>query len=257
MFWLILAEIGLIILSYVLANRARVEGSRRAKCTRRKSPQAPPIPVAFGKVKLEPIITEFSVPAMKWSDGSGGVLGYRYVVTYMGLLCGGRSTSVGDIIFDETKRLSAQATQHLVADPVQRSELSTATPPRHDGSDGGAPRGRVRDAVGQARPTRRSTCPFIFGGYGRRRRRRDSTVFRTMNNPQFEPVPRPRADRRLVSLPPRPSTTQFTGSVETSSRRWMTCASSVAFRQDISCDDVYDDERARGGSAIRTTATST
>jgi hypothetical protein len=115
MFWLILAEIGLVVLSYVLNRRARTKVSPPGEIHAPEVAAGTAIPVAFGTVKLEPIITEFSVKAKKWTNLSGDqVYGYRYIVSYLGLLTWGPIHDWVDIIFDETKRLTDQSTQHLV-----------------------------------------------------------------------------------------------------------------------------------------------
>ncbi len=99
-FWLILAYVGLAVLNYFLNRGAKSKVQEPGKIDAPEVAAGTPIPVAFGRNKLEPIITEFSVKAFKWTPiyDQGTVYGYRYVVTYMGLLCWGPIHQWEDII---------------------------------------------------------------------------------------------------------------------------------------------------------------
>lgn len=125
-FWLILAYVGATILSYLLNRGAKSKVQQPGEIQSPEVAAGTPIPVAFGRVKLEPIIAEFAVKIFRWENqtadgpltiipGQKVLYGYRYVVTYLGLLCWGPILEWEDIIFDETKRLSDQEGQFVVS----------------------------------------------------------------------------------------------------------------------------------------------
>jgi hypothetical protein len=119
MFWLLLAWAGITIVNWLINRNAKSKiGLPQAE----PSPDVPagtPIPVAFGTVKIDPLITEFSHTLKPWKL-DGQQVGWRRIVTYMGVLTWGPITKWVDIIFDDTKSLIAQPDQRIVV-PLEGS----------------------------------------------------------------------------------------------------------------------------------------
>ena len=123
MFWLIVAFIGLEILSYFLRKPAKSLAPAPGETLPPMVPAGTPIPVAFGTVRTEPIIVDFSY-TLRPVITNGVVVAYGRFVTSINLLSWG-PIIFSDIVWSNFKKLSAQGAQNLI------TSFDTSTfPPR-------------------------------------------------------------------------------------------------------------------------------
>lgn len=156
MFWLVLAWVGLAVAQYLLRPRQKSSAVAPGEFAPPDVPAGTPMPVAFGTVKLDPIITTFSYTLRPFYVDSVQV-GWVRVVTYDGMLTWGPIHEYVDIIFDETKKLTAQGSQVAV------NEIDTSTfPPVVTTSTIAA--GIAYGGFGAARAYAEIFLPGLFGG---------------------------------------------------------------------------------------------
>lgn len=161
--WLWIFYIGSAVLSYLLYRNARPKAPAPGEIQPPEVPAGQIIPVAFGQVKLSPVIVKFDYGTFR-NDYWPAQAPSEYWAKWLGILCWGFVDYI-DILYDGKRYLSEQGTQHAFMVTKNTDFFSLGnTPTVTDFSTSAIAHGGFPDGFNPGYRYAEIFLPRVFGG---------------------------------------------------------------------------------------------